>query len=155
EAIPSSSREQGPARWSVTMPKPATSFAAQLPLTAFKSAVRGNSRLRAIQHPTPLSFVHLNFAAANMQPAVRIENLSKLYRIGTRQHVHYRTLRETLMDAAAAPWRRIKEIRSHSCIGANELNGHAQHGHAYYGQDPNSSAGNHPNLTDQAQQGTD
>lgn len=69
-----------------------------------------------------------------MQPAIRIENLSKLYRIGARQQAHYRTLRETLMDAAAAPWRRIKEIRSHSRIGAQELNGQANDGHAHNGQ---------------------
>jgi lipopolysaccharide transport system ATP-binding protein len=69
-----------------------------------------------------------------MQPAIRIENLSKLYRIGTRQHAHYRTLRETLMDAAAAPWRRIKEIRNHSRIAKQQLNGQAQQGHAHNGQ---------------------
>jgi lipopolysaccharide transport system ATP-binding protein len=69
-----------------------------------------------------------------MQPAIRIENLSKLYRIGAREYAHYRTLRETLMDVAAAPWRRIKEIRSHSRIGAQEMNGpmngHSSNGHS-------------------------
>jgi lipopolysaccharide transport system ATP-binding protein len=41
-----------------------------------------------------------------MTAAVRVENLSKHYRIGARA-VGYRTLRESLMSAAAAPWRHI------------------------------------------------
>ncbi len=63
-----------------------------------------------------------------MQPAVRIENLSKLYHIGARQHGGYRTLRESLMDAAAAPWRRLKDIRNHSRLPPPEQNGHAGDG---------------------------
>jgi lipopolysaccharide transport system ATP-binding protein len=43
-----------------------------------------------------------------MKPAVRIENLSKAYRIGARQQASYRTLRESLADAGAAVWRRLK-----------------------------------------------
>ncbi|MEX2187360.1 MAG: ATP-binding cassette domain-containing protein, partial [Pirellulales bacterium] len=39
-------------------------------------------------------------------PAIRVENLSKSYRIGARQD-GYRTLRESLTEAAAAPLRRI------------------------------------------------
>jgi lipopolysaccharide transport system ATP-binding protein len=64
-----------------------------------------------------------------MAPAVRIENLSKLYRIGARQQAHYRTLRESLMDAAAAPWRRWQTLRNQSRIAADELNGQANHAH--------------------------
>jgi hypothetical protein len=43
-----------------------------------------------------------------MKPAIRIDNLSKLYRIGARQSGAYRTLRETVSDAAVAPWRRFR-----------------------------------------------
>jgi lipopolysaccharide transport system ATP-binding protein len=39
--------------------------------------------------------------------AIRVENLSKLYRIGARQEP-YRTLRDTLAGAASAPFRRIR-----------------------------------------------
>jgi lipopolysaccharide transport system ATP-binding protein len=40
-----------------------------------------------------------------MRPAISVTGLSKRYRIGSRQSGGYRTLRETVMDAAAAPWR--------------------------------------------------
>ncbi len=39
--------------------------------------------------------------------AIRVENLSKLYRIGRKQE-RYKTLRDTLVDVAAAPFRRIR-----------------------------------------------
>lgn len=39
--------------------------------------------------------------------AIRVENLSKLYRIGGKQE-KYRTLRDTLSDAASAPFRRVR-----------------------------------------------
>ena len=39
--------------------------------------------------------------------AIRVENLSKQYRIGARQAA-YRTLREALTDAAVAPFRRLR-----------------------------------------------
>ncbi|MGA9352005.1 MAG: hypothetical protein WBW48_24825 [Anaerolineae bacterium] len=39
--------------------------------------------------------------------AIRVENLSKQYRIGGRQAA-YRTLREALTDAAVAPFRRLR-----------------------------------------------
>src|SRR5687768_14308353 len=42
-----------------------------------------------------------------MLPAIRIENLSKRYRIGGPA-ASYRTLRESLASAVAAPWRRLK-----------------------------------------------
>jgi lipopolysaccharide transport system ATP-binding protein len=38
--------------------------------------------------------------------AIRVENLSKQYRIGKRER--YKTLRDTLTDAAAAPFRRLR-----------------------------------------------
>jgi lipopolysaccharide transport system ATP-binding protein len=75
-----------------------------------------------------------------MAPAVRIENLSKLYRIGARQQAHYRTLRESLVDAAAAPWRRWRELRNQSRVHSHELNGHA---------------GDCPEFVQSAEQGTD
>jgi lipopolysaccharide transport system ATP-binding protein len=40
-----------------------------------------------------------------MKPAIRIENLSKRYRINSLHAGGYRTLRETIMEVVAAPWR--------------------------------------------------
>jgi lipopolysaccharide transport system ATP-binding protein len=45
-----------------------------------------------------------------MKPAIRIERLSKQFRIGARSDEGYRTLREAMVSAAAAPWRRIREL---------------------------------------------
>lgn len=45
-----------------------------------------------------------------MKPAIRIDNLSKQYRIGSRSSGGYRTLRETIMETAAAPWRRLRQL---------------------------------------------
>src|SRR5262245_16996883 len=41
------------------------------------------------------------------KPAIRVHNLSKLYRLGERQH-GYRTLRETIVDAVKAPLKRLR-----------------------------------------------
>ena len=41
--------------------------------------------------------------------AIRIENLSKQYRLGER--VQYRSLRSTLNDALTGPWRALKNLR--------------------------------------------
>ena len=41
--------------------------------------------------------------------AVRVENLNKLYRIGGPQ-ARYKTLRESLVDMAAAPARRLRRL---------------------------------------------
>ena len=41
--------------------------------------------------------------------ALRVENLSKRYRIGGRQE-RYKTLRDTIMDTAAAPLRRLRRL---------------------------------------------
>jgi lipopolysaccharide transport system ATP-binding protein len=52
--------------------------------------------------------------------AIRVENLSKQYRIGARQAA-YRTLRESLTDAAAAPFRRLSSVvRGQPSAASNE-----------------------------------
>src|SRR5437763_4385193 len=43
-----------------------------------------------------------------MKPAIRVENLSKCYQIGRGQAGGYRTLRESIVEAAGAPWRRLR-----------------------------------------------
>src|SRR5262249_47029702 len=43
-----------------------------------------------------------------MIPVIRVESLSKCFRIGPSQAGGYRTLRESLTDAMAAPWRRLR-----------------------------------------------
>jgi lipopolysaccharide transport system ATP-binding protein len=45
-----------------------------------------------------------------MRPAIRIENLSKRYRLGQRGGRGYRTLRESLTGAAAGVWRGVKRF---------------------------------------------
>jgi lipopolysaccharide transport system ATP-binding protein len=45
-----------------------------------------------------------------MKPAISVQNLSKLYHLGGRQHGPYRTLRDTIMDVAAAPWRQLRSL---------------------------------------------
>jgi lipopolysaccharide transport system ATP-binding protein len=42
-----------------------------------------------------------------MKPAIRVENLTKQYRLGGRSAGGYRTLRETIVDSLAAPFRRL------------------------------------------------
>jgi lipopolysaccharide transport system ATP-binding protein len=44
-----------------------------------------------------------------MKPAIRVHNLSKRYRLGARHSGGYRTLRESLTDACAAPFRRLRQ----------------------------------------------
>jgi len=52
--------------------------------------------------------------------AIRVENLSKLYRIGGRQE-RYKTLRESLTGAVTAPFRRLwSVVRGQSSAVANE-----------------------------------
>lgn len=43
--------------------------------------------------------------------AIRVENLSKLYRIGAKQE-RYKTLRDTLVNAIVAPFRRFRNPQS-------------------------------------------
>src|SRR5580700_4906349 len=48
-----------------------------------------------------------------MTPAIRIENLSKKYRVTQgAPRGGYRTLRESLVEAAKAPWRRLRNARN-------------------------------------------
>ena len=51
-----------------------------------------------------------------MKPAIRVQNLAKLYQLGDHQHGAYKTLREALTAAVAAPWRRLR--------ARNGANGH-------------------------------
>lgn len=44
--------------------------------------------------------------------AIRVENLSKRYRIGVRRRHNYRTLRETVSEMASAPWRKLRSGRN-------------------------------------------
>src|SRR5947209_2057956 len=44
-----------------------------------------------------------------MNPIIKVENLSKQYRIGTHLD-SYRTLRDTIMAALAAPWRSLRRL---------------------------------------------
>jgi len=46
--------------------------------------------------------------------AIRVENLSKLYRIGPRER--YKALRDTLTDAMYAPFRRIRSTFQRSNV---------------------------------------
>lgn len=46
-----------------------------------------------------------------MHPAIRVHNLSKHYKLGERQQ-GYKTLRESIVDAACAPFRRFTTHRS-------------------------------------------
>jgi lipopolysaccharide transport system ATP-binding protein len=43
-----------------------------------------------------------------MRPAIAIESVSKVYRIGTSPAGSYRTLRESVMEGLAAPWRKLQ-----------------------------------------------
>jgi lipopolysaccharide transport system ATP-binding protein len=43
-----------------------------------------------------------------MKPAIRVENLSKLYHLGTRGKSDYSTLQESLRGALTAPFRRLR-----------------------------------------------
>src|SRR5437870_4238406 len=52
-----------------------------------------------------------------MKAAIAVENLSKLYRLGVRAEGGYRTLRETITDAVASPWRRLRELSRASANG--------------------------------------
>jgi lipopolysaccharide transport system ATP-binding protein len=47
-----------------------------------------------------------------MKPAIRVDNLSKCFRIGPSQVGGYRTLRESIMDSVTAPARKLKSLFS-------------------------------------------
>src|SRR5262245_35577956 len=45
-----------------------------------------------------------------MKPAIRVENLSKEYQIGSDGYGPYKTLRESIMEVAARPVRRFSRL---------------------------------------------
>jgi lipopolysaccharide transport system ATP-binding protein len=45
-----------------------------------------------------------------MKPAIRVDNLSKCFQIGSSQVGGYRTLRESIMDGVTAPARKLKRL---------------------------------------------
>src|SRR5262249_1482512 len=47
---------------------------------------------------------------STMNPAIRVENVSKRFRLGARQFGSYRTLRESLADAFQSPWNRLRSV---------------------------------------------
>jgi len=47
-----------------------------------------------------------------MRPAIRVDSLSKCYRLGNGANPYYRTLRESLTGSAAGAWRGLKGIGS-------------------------------------------
>jgi lipopolysaccharide transport system ATP-binding protein len=55
-----------------------------------------------------------------MKPAIRVENLSKQYRIGTRSRGAYRNLTESITDGASALWRGLTR-RARGGDGAGEF----------------------------------
>jgi glycosyltransferase involved in cell wall biosynthesis len=52
--------------------------------------------------------------------AIRVENLSKQYRIGGPQ-ARYKTIRESLIEAVRAPFRRAARLLSGQAYGAAEM----------------------------------
>ncbi len=62
-----------------------------------------------------------------MDCAIRVENLSKQYRIGTRSTTNYQTLREALSEQVAALWspleRRLRARNGHSAVSQQGTNG--------------------------------
>jgi lipopolysaccharide transport system ATP-binding protein len=61
-----------------------------------------------------------------MKPAIRVENLSKLYHIGTRPRGAYRTLQEALTEAATAPWRWLRQRLRHGAARHDSRNGQVE-----------------------------
>jgi lipopolysaccharide transport system ATP-binding protein len=55
-----------------------------------------------------------------MTTVIRVENLSKQYRIGTKEG--YKTFRETLADAAKAPFQRLSSAFGSLTNQTNETN---------------------------------
>jgi len=53
--------------------------------------------------------------------AIRVDNLGKQYRIGSSQ-AHYKTIRESLVEMAAAPYHRLRAVlRGHSSAASDEM----------------------------------
>ena len=57
-----------------------------------------------------------------MKPVITVENLAKLYHIGLRPKAG-RTLREAIVDWAAAPWRRLQRLSRWGAVHADTVNG--------------------------------
>ena len=55
-----------------------------------------------------------------MKPAIRVENLSKQYRLGSRAKESYRTLRETITNTITAPFRNLARSFQQRAHGADE-----------------------------------
>jgi lipopolysaccharide transport system ATP-binding protein len=53
--------------------------------------------------------------------AIRVENLSKQYRIGSAQQARYKTLRDSLTDMVTAPFRRVASLVRGEAYGAAEM----------------------------------
>ena len=51
---------------------------------------------------------------------IKVENLSKLYKIGVNQE-RYKTLRDTLVNACSAPFRKIKNPKFLACEAQSKL----------------------------------
>src|SRR5947207_2350499 len=49
-----------------------------------------------------------------MKAAISVQGVSKSYRLGVSQSGGYRTLRESIAHAAAAPWRRLQQLTGKS-----------------------------------------
>ncbi len=59
-----------------------------------------------------------------MKSVITVDNVAKLYQIGAKQG-GYRTLRETIMEAAAAPWRRLQRMSRWGAVQRESANGAA------------------------------
>lgn len=60
--------------------------------------------------PHALNSLHLAVGIVMSDIAIKVENLSKLYKIGSRQE-NYRTLRDTLTNIFTEPFRRSKNLK--------------------------------------------
>ena len=63
-----------------------------------------------------------------MQPAIRVENISKRYQIGINQNDGYRTFREAIVSAVSTPWHRVNRFARRvgsdgSSLACNESGG--------------------------------
>ena len=59
------------------------------------------------------------------QIAIRVENLSKQYHIGSLngdRHFAYKSLRNTITDAFTSPFRRARALLRGQAYGASEMN---------------------------------
>ena len=52
-----------------------------------------------------------------MKPAIRVDNLSKRYRLGTSKSAGYRTLRDTITESAAGAWHGLRRRLGRSATG--------------------------------------